>query len=165
VVIEASGLVATGEDQQLITEALGEELLRALELGSCELHAEPPTGSRPTVSRDGSLVGLFRTETSSPPQIDLPVWSQGEVVAHYRLTLGPKRPSRQELRVALSLADQAGAAMANAGHHPPPPRGQAAPLRLLPSTATTSSSDTEVPRHDGSNMTFKESPLRAAARS
>jgi hypothetical protein len=138
VVMEASGLVATGGDQRLITEALGAELLRALKLVNCELRPEPPRGNRPVEARHGSLVGLLPSDTPAAPQIDLPVWSQGEVVAHYRLTLGPQRPSRAELRVALGLADQAGAAMANADHQPPPP-DRPAQLRLLPAVGTASS--------------------------
>lgn len=130
VVMEASRLVATGEERQLVTEALAAELRRTLRLAACEFVAEPPGGARPAVARDGSLVGLLGPASSeASPQLDLPVWCQGDVVAHYRLTLGAHAPSRDELRVALSLADQAGAAMANAGALPPPPGP--ARLRLL----------------------------------
>jgi hypothetical protein len=129
VVMEASGLVATGEAQQLIAEALGAELGRALKLLSWEFHPGPPNGTRLSVARDGSLVGLVSQAAGDGPQsIDLPVWCQGEVAAHYQLTLGPKRPSREELRVALSLADQAGAAMASP--HPDPPPWPQQPTRL-----------------------------------
>lgn len=135
VVMEASGLVATGEERRLITAALGAELLRSLELQGCEFHAEPPDGRRPSVARNGALVGLVTTPSGdAPEQIDLPVWSQGEVVGHYRLTVGRKRPTRDELRVALSLADQAGAAVAGQRSGPdlPPPAGGPHPrLRLL----------------------------------
>jgi hypothetical protein len=133
VVMEASGLVATGGERQLITEALGAELVRALQLEACEFAASPPDGTRPAVARDGSLVGLLTPRRPDDSRrVDLPIWCQGEVVAHYRLTLGLKTPSRQEFRVALSLADQAGAAMVSTGDHRPPPPGQPAGLRLLP---------------------------------
>lgn len=133
VVMEVSGLVATGEERQLITEALGAELLRTLELVAWEFHGRPPSGRRPSVARDGSLVGLLSPLSShTSPQVDLPIWCQGEVVAHYRLTLGTKRPSQEELRVALSLADHAGAAMSHTDP-PPPPHAQSTRLRLLPS--------------------------------
>ena len=136
VVMQASGLVATGEERQLVTEALAAELLAALELVACEFHAEPPSGTRPLVARDGRLVGLFSPAGKAETlRIDLPVWCQGDVVAHYRLALGPKRPTQQELRVALSLADQAGAALANARPDPPPPPEHPARLRLLPTTS------------------------------
>jgi Domain of unknown function (DUF4118) len=121
VVMEASSLVATGEEQRLVTEALGAELARALRLAACELHPNPPTGARPLVARDGHLVGLVAPSHGEARQLDLPVWCLGEVVAHYRLTLGAHQPSREELRVAVSLADQAGAAMANTERPPPPP--------------------------------------------
>lgn len=128
VVMEASGLVATGEERRLITAALGAELQRSLELSGCEFRPEPPGGRRPSVARNGGLVGLVPApQGDAPGLIDLPVWSQGEVVAHYRLTVGKKTPTRDELRVALSLADQAGAALAGGGPSPPP-HGR---LRLL----------------------------------
>ena len=133
VVMEASGLVATGQEQRLVTEALRAELLRALELVACDFHPEPPSGTRPSVARDGSLVGLLiATGNDESPRIDLPIWCQGEVVAHYRLALGANRPSTEELRMALSLADQAGAAMASADHNPPDRLERSAGLRLVP---------------------------------
>ncbi len=135
VVMEASGLVATGEEQRLITHAMSTELIRALDLVACELHSCPPNGTRPAVARDGNLIGLLGGDADqTAAQIDLPVWRQGEVVAHYRLTIGAKKPSRHELRVALSLADQAGAAMAGPAHPEPPP-DRPAQLRQMPSTA------------------------------
>jgi hypothetical protein len=132
VVMEASRLVATGEEQRLVVEALGAELSRALELVDWEFRACPPDGTRPSVARDGSLVGLLSASCRDNPEtIDLPVWCQGEVVAHYRLTLGSKRPAREELRIALSLADQAGAAMAQTNQDPPPRPAIQAHLRLV----------------------------------
>ena len=128
VMIETSGMVATGGEQRLIAEALTAELIQVLELKDCRFHAAPPTRKRPCVARDGSLVGLI---PGTVTEVDLPVWCQGDVVGHYRLRLGSKRPSRQELRVALSLADQAGAAMANTDYDPPLPPRPSRRLRLL----------------------------------
>lgn len=120
VVMEASGLVATGEERELITEALAEELRRSLRLIDCEFEARPPSGRSPMVARNGGLVGLLdATGGAGPSRIDLPIWCQGEIVAHYRLTFRGKAPSQEDLRVALSLADQAGAAMSRAGGGPP----------------------------------------------
>jgi hypothetical protein len=132
VVMEASRLTATGEEQRLVTAALGAELKRALQLVDWEVHCRPPSGTRPSVARDGQLVGLVGSVSSgTSPQIDLPIWRKGEVVAHYRLTLGPTRPSQAELRVAVSLADQAGAAMAETQPDPPPPSPRPPMLRLV----------------------------------
>lgn len=120
VVMEASGLVATGEERELITEALAEELRRSLHLVDCEFEARPPDGRSPVVARNGGLVGLVGTAAGEgTSRIDLPIWCQGDVVAHYRLTFRGRAPSREDLRVALSLADQAGAAMSPAGGGPP----------------------------------------------
>ncbi len=155
VVMEASGLVAIGEEHRLIIGALGAELHRALELIATEFQAWPPDGTRPSVARDGRLIGLLTPLTrDDPPQIDLPIWCQGQVIAHYRLTLGPKTPSRDELRVALSLADQAGAALSTSDHHPPPPPGRSARLRLLPSgrVADTCGADAIRPEGPGSTQ-------------
>ena len=132
VVMEASGLVATGQEQRLVAEALAAELKRELRLAECTFHLEPPTGTRPTVARDGSLVGLISGNRAGGPMvIDLPVWSQGDVVGHYQLSLGRAEPSKHELRVALSLADQAGAAMAGYRPSPPSPSGPPRRLRLI----------------------------------
>jgi hypothetical protein len=136
VVMEASGLVATGQDRQLITAALAAEILQELELADCRFDPRPPSGGRPGVARDGSLVGLMPAgELRSGAQIDLPIWSHGDVVGHYRMVLGRHRPTQRELRVALSLADQAGAAMSSAADPDPlPPPGKGGRLRLLRSS-------------------------------
>jgi hypothetical protein len=130
VVMEASGLVATGGERQLVTEAVGAELIRGLNLLDCSFHARPPSGTRPAVARDGTLVGLM---TNGPDrQIDLPIWSQGEVVAHYRLVLGPEHPTTAEMRVALGLADQVGAATVYGEDEDPPPEpSRHSRLRLM----------------------------------
>ena len=130
VVMEASGLVATGEEQQLVTEALGTELCRALRLVACELDAAPPNGTRPSVARDGSLVGLLSpTGRDAPPAIDLPVWCQGEVVAHYRLTLG----TRAAVPRGAARGPQPGRS-GRRGHGQRPPRSATA---AAATTATT----------------------------
>jgi hypothetical protein len=164
VVMEASGLVATGEEQRLVAEALGAELSRALELVDWEFRSHPPDGTRPLVARDGSLVGLLSAPgRESLATIDLPVWCQGEVVAHYRLVLGPKRPSQEELRIALSLADQTGAAMANADQDPPPHPAIQARLRLVPQSEESDPGapavDTQVTSHPGDGGLHLEGAL------
>jgi hypothetical protein len=78
------------------------------------------------------LVGLISSSGKGHRQIDLPIWHQGEIVAHYRLTPGKSSPSKDELRVALSLADQAGAAMGNEDHPLPEPPDRSDKLRLIP---------------------------------
>jgi hypothetical protein len=161
VVMQASGLVATGGEQQLITEALSAELLQVLELTDCQLHLTPPSGKRPSVARDGSLVGLLVQGTAT--EIDLPVWSQGDVVAHYRLSLGPKKLSREELRVALSLADQAGAAMANTDRDPPPRPQPLGRLRLFRSAGQHEPASTNRTEGPDPNPTSPKSKLRAKA--
>jgi K+-sensing histidine kinase KdpD len=125
--MEASDLVATGQERKLVAAALATELQRELSLMDCLFVPEPPRGLHPTVARDGSLVGLVTSDPKRDRRIDLPIWSQGEVSGHYQLILGTRRPSREDLRMAISLADQAGAAMSAPRPDPPPPV-----LRALP---------------------------------
>lgn len=133
VFMEASGLMATGQERQLVAAALATELERELGLEECRFVAEPPTGAHPTVARDGNLVGLVASGGEAQGRIDLPIWCQGEVVGHYQLVLGAGRPSRQDLRVAISLADQAGAALSAPFPDPPPrPALRAVPIRPGP---------------------------------
>lgn len=148
VVMEASGLVATGGESHLVTEAVAAELKRGLQLLDCRFNFEPPTGSRPAVARDGTLVGLM--SSGARREVDLPIWSQGEVVAHYRLELGADRPTTAELRVALGLADQVGAAIAGDGRGGPPEPPAEKHLRLVPAGESGETSPSpEAPRASG----------------
>lgn len=97
--------------------ALAEELRRSLRLIDCEFEVCPPSGRSPMVARNVGL--LDATGGAGPSRIDLPIWRQGEIVAHYRLAFRGRVPSQEDLRVALNQADQAGAAMSRAGGGPP----------------------------------------------
>jgi K+-sensing histidine kinase KdpD len=74
----------------------------------------------PTLGEDGSLiraghpVDVTRTGLPTDTQVTLPVRHGGTVYGHYLLTASTRvvRPSRNQLRVAAMLADQAGAALA-----------------------------------------------------
>jgi K+-sensing histidine kinase KdpD len=119
----AAGLMAFGEDADVVVRALAGELQSRLDLADCEFEYGPPSGARLCVSRDAQLVQLSEAApVSSASEVDLPVWLGTSVVGRYRLTLSSSRPSRDRLLAAVGIAEQAGAALA--GSHPDPlPRG------------------------------------------
>jgi hypothetical protein len=133
-VTDAAGLIATGGESRLVIEALSEELARGLKLLDCQLETGPPKGDVPFIARDGSLVRLDESGSRSPePVIDLPVWTSGEIAAHFRLCLGDEEglPSKAQLRLAVSVADQAGAALSVRPPTPPPDEPRQKKLRLV----------------------------------
>ncbi|MGH9919852.1 MAG: DUF4118 domain-containing protein, partial [Nitrososphaerales archaeon] len=121
-VTDAAGLVATGGEASLVIEALCAELKSGLKLSECRFEEGPPKGEAPFVNRDGALVYLEESVSAPVNQdLDLPVWVTGEIVARFRLEIGDLMPSPAQLRLAMNVADQAGAAV---GSHPesvPPP--------------------------------------------
>ena len=128
VLAETAELMAVGDDPGLVLAAVAGELARLLDLADCEFSAEPPSGSVPWVGRDGAL-----SRPGSPGAcLDLPVWVQGQVLGRYLLTPRPGAalPSGR-LALAVSLADQAGAALAVAPPNPPWDPGAERHLRLV----------------------------------
>jgi hypothetical protein len=119
----AAGLMAFGEDAQVVVGALAGELVARLGLVDCEFAYGAPGGDRPCVARDGSLVQLDGELPTGPvTEIDLPVWTGTDVIGRYRMTLGPgPLPSPDRLLTAVGIAEQAGAALA--GQRPDPPSG------------------------------------------
>ncbi len=129
----AAGLMAFGEDAPVVVAALAGELASRVGLVDCEFEHGPPSGERPCVARDGTLVQLTDEPINAHiTEIDLPVWNGTDMVGRYRMILdaGPP-PSRDRLLTAVGIAEQAGAALA--GHHvtdrPGKPRGRR--LRLV----------------------------------
>ena len=121
--IDAAELMAVGDDPGLVLAAVAGELTRLLGLAGCEYAAGVPSGERPWVERDGTLGGGGAVPDRS---VDLPVWVQGQVLGHYVLAFRPAAPvAPDRLALAVSLADQAGAALAGAAPAPPrnPPPG------------------------------------------
>lgn len=129
-VTDAAGLVATGGDPRLVVEALAEELEQGLGLAECRFVPEPPTGSIPVIQRDGSIRGTPGLGHSVPvAELALPVWVAGAVRAHYRLVLASADvPPVAQRRLAVHVADQAGAALQSGPVAPSPTRRR---LRLV----------------------------------
>jgi hypothetical protein len=129
-VTDVAGLVATGSESQLVIEALCEELREGLKLSECAFDIGPPRGDVPIISRDGTLA------ESGPSRVDimdLPIWASGEVVARFRLVRADNAnlPTQAQLRLAVSIADQAGASLNRAKMPVPPPQRRERKLRLV----------------------------------
>lgn len=119
---ETAELMAVGDDPGLVVAAVGGELTRLLGLIGCEFSAEPPSGAVAWIERDGTVAGPAgaAADADMGRLLDLPVWVQGQVLGHYRLEIpGRSAPAADRLALAVSLADQAGAALAVAPPTPP----------------------------------------------
>jgi len=138
----ASDLVASGQEAVLILEQITQELEHLLQLKGCRFEAVPSRAGAPEVQRDGALTapaadGAPGTTAVAPwDWAQLPVWGQGQVLGHFVLQFDPEAHlSREQLLVAVTLADQVGAALtaySPPGPLPPDEGGHAAgPLRIV----------------------------------
>jgi len=104
-----------------------------LGLADCTFETEPSDPARSTLRRDGTLVGPRLPSPVVPVSAaELPVWGQGERLGSYVLEFaaGPA-PERDRLLVAVTLADQVGAAfMAQAPPTLPPDPSEPPPTSL-----------------------------------
>jgi hypothetical protein len=131
---KAASLVAEGQEAALVLAGVGEEILRLLDLERCCFEAGDPPADLPVVARSGQLAGA--PGPVAGVQIALPVWALGHPVGFFRLTVREHAVlSPQALAVAVTLADQAGAAL---GVYEPlrpapeePPAGRPGHLRLM----------------------------------
>ena len=120
---DAAALVAEGGEPALVLSTVLEEIRRLLGLRDCWYEAEPPVAIR-EVTRDGQVVSAALLSPGRaheipvgtvPPwdHVSLPVWVQGRRVGAFRLVVTPGVPlDAEHLMVAITLADQAGAALA-----------------------------------------------------
>lgn len=153
VLAETAELMAVGDDPGLVLAAVAGELGRLLGLADCEFSAQPPSGSTRWVGRDGALSGGPLADAGRDRELDLPVWVQGQVLGHYRMTLQPgAEPPADRLALAVSLADQAGAALAVAPPTPPWYPGTEPRLRLVGRAAGPEVPPSAGGRADGSRL-------------
>jgi hypothetical protein len=133
-VTDAAELTATGSEARLVIEALGEELVRGLGLRECRFEHGSPSGEVPCLARDGGVTRLSPAEAgSAPDELDLPIWAAGNIVGYYRLAIDNPDglPSKAQGRLAVNIADQAGAALAATGADPTEPSRRRRNLRLV----------------------------------
>jgi hypothetical protein len=110
-------LVAEGEDPEFITIVAATELRDLLQLRDCRFSHALTVPSTAHVTPNGAVLigtvpwatGKFGLPTS---EVDLPVRSHGFIFGHFLLTPRPVVPvTDEELRVAVAIADQVGAAI------------------------------------------------------
>ncbi len=142
-------LVASGEELVHVIEAVAGDLTTLLGLSSCSFESTEPDPDRPRLTRDGRLsppeglssvgpapTGQREPDTRSEPmtgEAELPVVVQGTAIGHFVLGFtaeGP--PERDRLLIAVTLADNVGAAfLAQAPPPLPPDKQPVLRLKLL----------------------------------
>jgi hypothetical protein len=110
-------LVAEGEDPEFITTVAATELRDLLRLRDCRFSDALTVPATAHVSPNGAvLIGTVPWATGQfglpTKEVDLPVRNQGFILGHFLLTPKPVVPvTDEELRVAVAIADQVGAAI------------------------------------------------------
>ena len=113
---DAAGRLARGEELVVVVDAVAAELTSLLGVTRCEFSAEPLPEGAAVIDRSGAVSpknGLTYREVA------LPVWALGDVVGHFLLGPVVPTPPPERLQVAMTLADQVGAALAAQGPLPP----------------------------------------------
>lgn len=111
-------LTASGQDPALVVASAGSVLRELLTLRECRFTRGDPGDATARVTPAGDVVvghETWSTEALGLPtrSVDLPVRSSGWLLGHFLLTPTPGAPvSGEELRVAVAIADQVGAALA-----------------------------------------------------
>ncbi len=119
-VVETAGLVAAGgsSNEELIRH-VADQLVGVLGIDSCRfepgsLQGHPRLERDGTIVREGRNVDVDRYRLPTNDSIELPVQYAGTVHGHFLLTAATRiaRPSLEQRLVAVTLADQVGAALA-----------------------------------------------------
>jgi len=122
-------LAATGKEPELVVASAARELRELLGLRDCRFTSREPDGTTARVTPSGDVtVGneVWSTEDIGLPtrSVDLPVRSGGWLLGHFLLTPTPGRPvTHERLLVAVTIADQVGAALAADDSGPAGPAG------------------------------------------
>lgn len=129
-------LVANGEDLVLVIQRVAAEITRLLDLEDCSFESGPVTPGLAVVARDGSIVApaiAAGPEAGRVRVARLPVEGDGQHLGSFLLRFGPgAAPRREDLLVAVTLADHVGAAfMAQAPPPPPPERAPQPQFRVV----------------------------------
>ncbi len=113
--------VAAGQSSTAdVIAAVCGQIVQILRIDSCRFDAGtrsglPTVDASGTVTRHGRIIDVSRHGLPTDSKIALMVRSGGVVHGQFLLTASTRvvRPSREQLRVAVALADQVGAALAN----------------------------------------------------
>jgi hypothetical protein len=125
----AAELVASGEELVAVIGAVAADLIRLLDLTGCTFESTESDPRRPAFSRGGDLVRssqlLALPPTSEALRAELPVIVLGEPMGHFVLEFDAKHPPKQDrILVAMTLADNVGAAFLAQAPPPLPPDKQ-----------------------------------------
>jgi K+-sensing histidine kinase KdpD len=110
-------LVAEGEASEFVTVVAATELRDLLHLRDCRFSwSATATGATHITPNGGVFIGTVPWSTGRfglpTNEVDLPVRNHGLVLGHFFLTPTPTYPvTDEQLRVAVAIADQVGAAM------------------------------------------------------
>jgi hypothetical protein len=130
-------LVASGEELVTVIGSVATGLIRLLDLTACTFESTESDPARPVLNRDGDLVRSKQPTAVAPAgeplRAELPVIVLGEPIGHFVLDFDVRHPPRRDrVLVAMTLADNVGAAfLAQAPPPVPPDRHPSLPLRLL----------------------------------
>ena len=135
--LAASGATSTSD----VVELVGRQIGDLLDLDACAFDPGPSDPDRPRLEADGAITwrgSVVDVERGGLPTLDLtelPVTSAGVERGRYLLTStsAVRRPDRERRRVAVTLAEQAAAALAGAAPSPARPSVEDGPGRLRPS--------------------------------
>lgn len=123
-IVEAAQQLQEGSaSSPAVLEHVERELVAVLGLDAARFHHDPAAGL-PTLQTDGRLTDAGRNRDigrdglPTDTEISLPIRVAGEVRGEFRLTAATHvaRPTREQLRVATLLADQAGLALSYEGN-------------------------------------------------
>ncbi len=120
-------LAATGQDAASIVGTASADLVHLLDLRHCRFARGAPARPSARITPAGQVaIGQETWDTDDlglpTSTIDLPVRSGGWLLGHFMLTPTPGAPvPRQRLLVAVTIADQVGAALAGDHRSPPGP--------------------------------------------
>ena len=132
-VVSAARLAASGTTSPSnVVELVGRQICGVLDLDDCRYEAGPSDPDRPQLRADGditwrgSVVDVDREGLPTLSVIELPVTSAGVDHGSYLLTStsAMRRPNRERRLVAITLAEQAAAAVA----HGPPSADRLGPI-------------------------------------
>lgn len=122
-VVSAARMAASGDlPADSVLAFVAEQIRTVLGADRCEYRSGRP-GSRPrinndgSVTRDGHLVDVDRIGLPSDDEIELVVENQGQTLGRFVIVCATRvrHPGLEERLVAVTLAEQAGAALATAG--------------------------------------------------
>ena len=118
---DVSQRIAEGEDPDFVLIAVAGELRELLSLQDCRFVRDQPSGKGAWIASDGSVhLNPLRWPAATvglpTKHVELPVRGGGEIVGTFILTPTPTMPiTHEQCVVAVALADQLGASMANQG--------------------------------------------------